>query len=212
MKKQEKKSSHSVWTKDSAAAFISYPFPFNSISPFNNCWRLQIKLLMLLSSSSSNLQTKIHIFYWTFQSSYVFSGAKTPNKPKMVLLLSGINAVPTNLTCTVCTRIDVLVHTVSPSIRCHSWLNRHYVKIQINRHFFAQKSTFWGYFEQKLDKFLSHFNKPLPQNSDFFIRRWRLIYVDTVEKRIRRVIPVYISYALIKWCFRYLFWSWFNLK
>ena len=127
---KKKKSYHNVWTKDSAAAFISYPFPFNSISPFNNCWRLQIKLLMLLSSSSSNLQTKIHIFYWTFQSSYVFSGAKTPNKPKMVLLLSGINAVPTNLTCTVCTRIDVLVHTVSPSIRCHSWLNRLY-KIQL---------------------------------------------------------------------------------
>ena len=180
MKKQEKKSSHNVWTKDSAAAFIFYPFPFNSISPFNNCWRLQIKLLMLLSSSSSNLQTKIHIFYWTFQSSYVFSGAKTPNKPKMVLLLSGINAVPTNLTCTVCTRIDVLVHTVSSSIRCHSWLNRHYLKIQINRHFFAQKSTFWGYFEQKLDKFLSHFNKPPPKNPDFFIRRRRLIDADTV--------------------------------
>ena len=120
------------------------------------------------------LQTKIHIFYWTFQSSYVFSGAKTPNKPKMVLLLSGINAVPTNLTCTVCTRIDVLVHTVSSSIRCHSWLNRHYLKIQINRHFFAQKSTFWGFFEQKLDKFLSLFNKPPPQSPDSFLsKHWK---------------------------------------
>ena len=43
-----------------------------------------------------------------------------------------------------------------------------------------QKSTFWGYFEQKLDKFLSHFNKPPPQNPDFFIRRRRLIDADTV--------------------------------
>ena len=110
LKKQEKKSSHNVWTKDSAAAFIFYPFPFNSISPFNNCWRLQIKLLMLLSSSSSNLQTKIHIFYWTFQSSYVFSGAKTPNKPKMVPLLSGINSAPTYLIWTVWTRIDMYVY------------------------------------------------------------------------------------------------------
>ena len=155
MKKQEKKSSHNVWTKDSAAAFISYPFPFNSISPFNNCWRLQIKLLMLLSSSSSNLQTKIHIFYWTFQSSYVFSGAKTPNKPKMVLLLSGINAVPTNLTCTVCTRIDVLVHTVSSSIRCHSWLFATTGKFNENLNkppLFCPKVHFLGLFWAKIRK------------------------------------------------------------
>ena len=41
------------------------------------------------------------------------------------------------------------------------------IKIQINRHYFAQKSTFWGFFEQKLEKFQSNFNKPPPQNLDF---------------------------------------------
>ena len=47
------------------------------------------------------------------------------------------------------------------------------IKIQISRHFFAQKSTFWGFFEQKLNKFLSHFNKPPPKNPNLFIGRRR---------------------------------------
>ena len=54
------------------------------------------------------------------------------------------------------------------------------IEIQINRHFFAQKSSFWGFFEQKLEKFQSDFNKPPPQTLDFFISRWRLIDADTV--------------------------------
>ena len=54
------------------------------------------------------------------------------------------------------------------------------IEIQINRHFFAQKSSFWGFFEQKLEKFQSDFNKPPPQTLDFFISRRRLIDADTV--------------------------------
>ena len=41
------------------------------------------------------------------------------------------------------------------------------IEIQINRHFFAQKSSFWGFFQQKLEKFHSYFNKPPPQTLDF---------------------------------------------
>ena len=41
-------------------------------------------------------------------------------------------------------------------------LSENSIKIQINRHFFAQKSTFLGFFEQKLEKFKSNFNKPPP--------------------------------------------------
>ena len=56
------------------------------------------------------------------------------------------------------------------------------IEIQINRHFCAQKSSFWGFFEQKLEKFQSDFNKPPPQTLDFFISRRRLIDADTVYK------------------------------
>ena len=42
-------------------------------------------------------------------------------------------------------------------------------------------TTFWGFFEQKLNKFLSHFNKQPPKNPDFFIGRQRGIDADTVE-------------------------------
>ena len=89
-------------------------------------------------------------------------------------------------------------------------------KIQINRHFFAQKSTFWGYFEQKLDKFLSHFNKPPPQNPDFFIRRRRLIDADTVyamvispkmmanaswaEPHRKKVLQFYLHQSIVLYC------------
>ena len=54
------------------------------------------------------------------------------------------------------------------------------IKIQISRHFFAQKSTFWGFFEQKFNKFPSHFNKPPPKNPKYFIGRRRGIDADTV--------------------------------
>ena len=62
----------------------------------------------------------------------------------------------------------------------HSRFNHHLYKIQINHHFFTQKSSFWGFFEQKLEKFQSHFNKPPPQNLDFFISRRRLLDADMV--------------------------------
>ena len=54
------------------------------------------------------------------------------------------------------------------------------IKIQISRHLFAQKSTFWGFFEQKLKKFPSHFNKPPPKNPNFFIDRRHGIDADRV--------------------------------
>ena len=46
-------------------------------------------------------------------------------------------------------------------------LSENSIKNQINRHFLAQKSTFWGFFEPKFEKFQSHFNKPPAQNLDF---------------------------------------------
>ena len=52
------------------------------------------------------------------------------------------------------------------------------IEIQIKRHFFAHKSNFWGFFEQKLEKFHSYFNKPPHQTLDFFISHQRLIDAD----------------------------------
>ena len=68
------------------------------------------------------------------------------------------------------------------------------IEIQINRHFFAQKSSFWGFFEQKLEKFHSYFNKPPPQTLDFFISRRRLIDADTVVRsthKLKSIIKIY---------------------
>ena len=59
-------------------------------------------------------------------------------------------------------------------------LPQNLIKIQISRHFFAQKFTFWGFFEQKLNQFLSHFNKPPPKTPNYFIGRRRGIDADTV--------------------------------
>lgn len=70
-------------------------------------------------------------------------------------------------------------------------------KIPINRHFFAQKSNFWGFLEQKMENFLSHFNKPPPQNPNFFIRRRRLIDADTVVKKWFFLLKIHTT--LYKW-------------
>ena len=41
-------------------------------------------------------------------------------------------------------------------------------------------TTFWGFFEQKLNKCPSHFNKPPPKTPNLFIGRRRGIDADTV--------------------------------
>ena len=64
------------------------------------------------------------------------------------------------------------------------------IKIQISRHFFAQKSTFWGFFEQKFNKFPSHFNKPPPKNPNYFIGRRRGIDADTVSNLSTHISPL----------------------
>ena len=96
----------------------------------------------------------------------------------MFVIVLGIITVPFKEQCDYRIRVYKTPLLIKPPLLENS------IEIQINRHFFAQKSSFWGLFEQKLEKFQPHFNMPPPQTLDFFISRWRLIDADTVYPNI----------------------------
>ena len=106
-------------------------------------------------------------------------------------------------------------YTVSAQIRGHSWLDRHYFKILIGRHFFWQKVPFSRLLGQNC-------NRPPPYNPNLFISLRPLICADRVCLRHLLIIDHFFCQYLhfeiqiiTEWGYRWLlympFYCLFNL-
>ena len=181
------------------------------------CWLFKavciifIRLKIHLANKGSNFtrlkirhcdqKTNSYIYIY-FSSFYIWLFVKSA-KRMMAWLAYAIES-PENIKLLPDKLYVAMWYTVSAQIRGHSWLDRHYFKILIGRHFFWQKVPFSRLLGQNC-------NRPPPYNPNLFISLRPLICADRVCLRHLLIIDHFFCQYLhfeiqiiTEWGYRWL--------